>query len=169
MRRRELIRLAGAALLAGAGAPARAEAGGVPALGTAIRLPPVRLLDGRELAPGYWRGKVVVIELWASWCPFCRKQNPEIDRLHRAHSAEGLEVLALSIDRDERDARRYMQEHGYVFHAAMFDARWQAAIGRPRGLPIVWVIGRGGRLEQLEIGEMFPEDVQALARWRSTT
>lgn len=169
MKRRELIRLAGAALFAGVRMPARAAGGGVPALGATIDLPPVRLLDGRELAPAYWRGKVVVIELWASWCPFCRKQNPELDRLHRAHAAQGLEVLALSIDRDERDARRYLHEHGYAFHAAMFDARWRAAIGRPRGLPVVWVIGRSGRLEQLEIGEMFPEDIEALARWRTTT
>jgi len=164
------LALAGAAtpVLAQAGPGAAAARPAAPAIGTSMRLPAVRLLDGRELTPAYWRDKVVVIELWASWCPFCKRQNPHLDRLHRAHAGSGLEVLALSIDRDPDDARRYLREHGYAFHAAMFDERWQAAIGRPKGLPIVWVIGRDGTLKQLEIGEMFPEDIEELARWRTT-
>lgn len=150
----------------GARGDAAAARSAPPALGTRIELPAVRLLDGRELPPAHWRGKVVVIELWASWCPFCQRQNPHLDRLHRAQADAGLEVLALSIDRNPENARRYLRERGYAFHAAMFDARWQAVLGRPKGLPIVWVIGRDGKLEQLEIGEMFPEDVEELVRWR---
>lgn len=168
MQRRGLLRLAGATLLAGVGARVlAAEATAPPPLGSIIRLPPVRLLDGRVLDPQYWSGKVLVVEMWASWCPFCRLQNPLIDRLHRANVAAGLEVLGLSIDRDPRAALQYMREHGYAFHAALFDARWQAALGRPKGLPVVWVIGRSGRLEQVEIGEMLPEDIERLARWRT--
>jgi len=175
--RRELLRRTTGLALAGVAAPVLAQGGpgtatarpAAPAIGTRVQLPAVRLLDGRELPPAYWRDKVVVIELWASWCPFCKRQNPHLDRLHRAHAGSGgLEVLALSIDRDPEDARRYLREHGYAFHAAMFDERWQAAIGRPNGLPIVWVIGRDGALKHLEIGEMFPEDIEELARWRTT-
>ena len=164
-RRRRLLTAAGAALAAGALPGAVAAERAVPPLGSRIDLPPVRLLDGRQIEPAHWRGKVLVVELWASWCPFCARQNPEIDKLHRAHAASGLEVLALSIDRKSEDAARYLRERGYAFHAAMLDAKWEAALGRPKGLPIVWVIGRSGRLEQLEIGEMFPEDVAELARW----
>ncbi|HEY0878289.1 MAG TPA: TlpA disulfide reductase family protein [Zeimonas sp.] len=168
--RRRLLAAAGVALAAGAlpdvvPAATAASRRQAPAIGTPIAVPPVRLLDGREIDPAYWRGKVLVVELWASWCPFCARQNPEIDKLHRAYSASGLEVLALSIDRRAEDAARYLREHGYAFHAAMLDANWEAALGRPKGLPIVWVIGRSGRLEQLEVGEMFPEDVAELARW----
>src|SRR5690606_17800720 len=162
------LAVAGAATLAHAGPGGGAARPAAPARGTSEQVPAVRLLDGRELTSAYWRDKVVVIELWASWCPFCKRQNPHLDRLHRAHAGSGLEVLALSIDRNPDDARRYLREHGYAFHAAMFDERWQAAIGRPKGLPIVWVIGRDGTLRQLEIGEMFPEDIEELARWRTT-
>ncbi len=169
--RRSLLRRAAGLAVAGCAGGAFGRAGPAPAaappIGARVALPAVRLLDGREIAPDYWRGKVLVIELWASWCPFCKRQNPYLDRLHRAHAGAGLEVLALSIDRDPGAARRYLREHGYAFHAAMFDARWEAAIGRPKGLPIVWVVGRDGTLKQLEIGEMFPEDVEELARWRN--
>ncbi|HLT26600.1 MAG TPA: TlpA disulfide reductase family protein [Zeimonas sp.] len=165
-RRRLLVAAgAGAALAVGSFPGIAAAAAAAPPVGAHVELPPVRLLDGREIEPAHWRGKVLVVELWASWCPFCARQNPELDRLHRSHAASGLEVLGLSIDRSADDAARYMRERGYAFHAAMLDAKWEATLGRPKGLPIVWVIGRSGRLEQLEIGEMFPEDVADLARW----
>lgn len=175
--RRGLLRSAAGAVLAVSAGALRAQGGAgtatptrspAPPIGTAITFPPVRLLDGRELPPEHWRGTVAVVELWATWCPFCKRQNPHLDQLHRAHAGSGLEVLGLSIDRRPEDAQQYMREHGYAFHAAMFDAQWQAAIGRPKGLPIVWVIGRDARLRQIEIGEMFPEDIEELARWRTS-
>jgi thiol-disulfide isomerase/thioredoxin len=138
-----------------------------PPIGTRIQLPRARLIDGTIREPGYWQGKVVVLELWATWCPFCRKQNPVLDQLHREHSARGLEVLGLSIDRTEDEIRKYYAETGYRFPSTRFDRSWWEAIGKPRGLPIVWVIGRDGRLAQVEIGEMFAEDIQDLARWLS--
>jgi len=46
----------------------------------------------------------------------------------------------------------------------MFDERWQAAIGRPKGLPIVWVVGRDSKLARLEIGELFAEDIDDFSK-----
>ena len=135
----------------------------VPALGSRLELPGAALLDGRVLPASHWAGKIVVVELWASWCPFCTRQNPHLDALHRAHRDQGLEVLGLSIDRDPEAARRYMAERGYVFHAAMDDEPWRAALGRPKGLPIVWVVDRQSRLVKVEVGEMFPEDIAGIA------
>jgi thiol-disulfide isomerase/thioredoxin len=137
---------------------------GAPPIGAGVDLPSARLLDGRELPASHWKDKVVVIELWATWCPFCARQNPHLDTLHRAYRDRGLEVIALSIDRDPEVARRYVGERDYAFHAAMFDERWQAAIGRPKGLPIVWVVGRDSKLARLEIGELFPEDIAEFSR-----
>jgi thiol-disulfide isomerase/thioredoxin len=137
----------------------------IPALGTRIDIPDIVQLDGTGVSAAYWYGKVLVVELWASWCPFCAKQNPLVDRLHRERSAQGLEVLALSIDRDADVAARYVRAHGYAFRAAMFDDRWTAALGRPRQIPAIWVIGRDGRLAYFEMREMFAEDIAELARF----
>lgn len=135
-----------------------------PAIGSLIRFPRTRLIDGSVREPEYWQGKLVVIELWATWCPFCRKQNPVLDKLYRAHVSKGLEVLGLSIDRNEDDIKKYYAETGYRFPSARFDRGWWEAIGKPKGLPIIWVVGRDGRLLQVEVGEMFAEDIEDLAR-----
>jgi len=156
-----------APLRAGAQSPIEG-ATSIPPLGTPVDVPDIVQLDGMRLPATHWRGKVLVIELWASWCPFCARQNPLLDRLHRAHTAQGLEVLGLAIDRKPEDAAKYLRDRGYAFRAAMFDARWQAAIGRPRQIPALWVVGREGRLVFFEEREMFAEDVAELARFLRT-
>lgn len=135
-----------------------------PAIGSTIRFPRTRLIDGSVREPDYWRGKVVVLELWATWCPFCRNQNPVLDKLYRDHASKGLEVLGLSIDRNEADIKKYYAETGYRFPSARYNRAWWDAIGKPKGLPIIWVVGRDSRLLQVEIGEMFAEDIQDFAR-----
>lgn len=167
MNRRDCLCLIGSAAAGSVAAswPAASAlaAQGAPAIGSPIRLPAAKLIDGRELPAAHWQGKVVVIELWATWCPFCARQNPHLDKLHRANRERGLEVIALSIDREVDAVKKYIAERGYQFHVAMFDESWRAAIGRPKGLPIVWVVDRGAKLAKLEIGELFPEDIEEFA------
>jgi thiol-disulfide isomerase/thioredoxin len=134
-------------------------------LGTRVELPDAVGLDGSLLPASRWKDRVLVIELWATWCPFCARQNPLLDALHRRHSARGLEVLALSLDRRPDDALDYLRKRGYAFHAAPFDARWRAVLGQPGAIPFVWVIARDGKLVYTEAREMFPEDVEGLARF----
>jgi len=167
-RRTFAVALAGLLAAHGKGTAAQSPIDGataIPSLGTRIAIPDIVQLDGERVPASYWRGKVVVVELWASWCPFCARQNPLLDRLHRQHAAQGLEVLGLSIDRKPDEAVKYLREHGYVFRAALFDVRWQAAIGRSKQIPALWVIGRDGRLAFFEEREMFAEDVAELARF----
>jgi thiol-disulfide isomerase/thioredoxin len=61
-----------------------------------IRWSDIALLDGRTLEANRLDGKVVV-QFWASWCPFCAKQNPHLQRLHERHGRD-LQVLTFSID-----------------------------------------------------------------------
>ena len=137
----------------------------VPAIGALIDTPRTTLIDGTVIDANAFRGKLLLVQLWATWCPFCRKQNPLLDKLWRSRRSDGVELLGLSIDEKPDVIKRYMAEHGYRFPVARLDAAWLAAIGRPKGLPILWVIDRESRLRQIEIGEMFPEDIELLERW----
>ena len=94
-----------------------------------------------------------------------KRRQALIDALYRRERAAGLEVLGLNIDRQPGDAIAYLLRRGYAFASARFDAPWRAALGKPKGLPIVWAIGRDERLKQVVRGEMFAEDVDELARW----
>ena len=134
-------------------------------VGDGLTLPSTTLIDGTVLKPDHWKGKVLIVERFATWCPFCKVQNPKLDRLLRANQSKGLEILALSIDKNAAEVPKYMQQHGYTFNAAMMTLDWQRVLGDVKGLPVVWVIGRDGKLKQIESGELLDEDIAELTRW----
>ncbi len=146
-------------------APMLAYDASAAAIGDVVNIPATTLIDGTVLAPDHWRGKVLVIERFATWCPFCKVQNPKLDALLRANKAKGLEVLALSVDKNAAEVPKYMKARAYTFNAAMMTPEWQRALGDIKGLPVIWVIGRDGKLKQVEAGELLDEDVTELARW----
>ncbi|MFZ5567833.1 MAG: TlpA family protein disulfide reductase [Pseudomonadota bacterium] len=175
--------LAGAALLGGGWSPAwsqtlnlapapssatvERQAGPLPTAGTPLVLPEVPLLDGSLFRPAQAEGRVLVIYWWASTCPFCALQSPEMQKLWDAErrKPQGLQFLTLSIDRKPEDALAYLQKKGYTFPAGFVTPPIHRVLPKPKGLPITVVRGRDGRVLQAEKGQLFPEDVELLGRW----
>ena len=108
---------------------------------------------------------------WASWCPFCAVQSPHVEALWQAQKGNGLQVLALSIDKQESAATAYMKSKGYSFPAGMVTPDVAKMLPKPKGLPVVVVLkivkkkGREGKVVFAEGGEMFPEDIQGLKKY----
>jgi thiol-disulfide isomerase/thioredoxin len=156
----------------GGGLPvwARGSEGPLPRVGSTLNLPDLTLLDGRSWRAADMQGKTLVVYWWASWCPFCAVQSPHIEALWRAQKANGLEVLALSIDKQAAAASGYMNAKGYSFPAGMLTPQVAKMLPKPAGLPVVVVLkvasdGRSGRVVFAEAGEMFPEDVEGLKKY----
>ena len=172
LKRRKVIQSAAALAAAGLGLPALARGSDrpLPPLGSMLPLPAVTLLDGSIWTPEKVSGKLLVVYWWASWCPFCALQSPHIEALWRAQRARGLEVLALSIDKEPAAAGHYMKAKGYSFPAGMLRPEVASVLPKPDGLPVVLVLrvsrkGRDGKVVFAEAGEMFPEDVEGLKKF----
>jgi thiol-disulfide isomerase/thioredoxin len=130
-----------------------------------VRWSDIPLVDGRVLKARDLAGKTVVVEFWASWCPFCAKQNPYIEKLHRAHGGKDLVVLTFTLDKTDEAALGYLKSHGYTFAAARSSKQIEGWFGGRRTLPEVYVVDPKGRIVFRESGEMFEEDIAALARF----
>ena len=170
--RRSLLRAAALATAAAATShwsAARAQQPGadraLPAVGTPLALTEVPLLDGSRFLPASADGRVLVLYWWASWCPFCAEMSPLIDALWRAQSARGLMVLGLSIDKSPADALGYLRRKGLGFPSGFVTPEVARALSKPKGLPVTVVRGRDGRVRMAEAGQLFPEDVQDIARF----
>ncbi|WP_236640063.1 TlpA family protein disulfide reductase [Tepidimonas charontis] len=147
-------------------AEAEAKAGPLPVIGQPWSVPPMTRLEGVAFEPAQADGRVLVLYWWASTCPFCAVTTPHIERLWRTHGARGdWLLLGLSIDRTEEAARRYLAQRGYTFPSAWVTPQVQRAMPKPKGLPITLVRGRDGRIAMAERGQLFPEDVEAIARF----
>lgn len=153
------------ALLAQSAAASETKAPALPAPATLLRLPEVPLLDGTVFRPAQAEGQVLVVYWWASTCPFCALQSPEMQKLWQSQRSRGLQMLTLSVDRKREDALAYLQKKGYTFPAGFVTPEIQRVLPKPQGLPITLVRGRDGKLVQAEKGQLFPEDVEQLARW----
>lgn len=168
LRRRHL--LLGLATLGGLGGlpPAHADeerAPPLPAVGSALVLPEVPLLDGGSFLPVQAEGQVLVLYWWASWCPFCAVQSPLMNQLWLDQRGRGLQMLGLSIDKKAEDARVHRSRRGYSFPSGWVTPAVARALPKPKGLPITLVRGRDGRVRMAEAGQLFPEDIEAIARF----
>lgn len=170
MNRRDLIArgTALASIAFAAAAPAESAAAAtdaLPALGNPLAVPAVELFDGRRFEPAQADGKLLVIYWWASWCPFCALQSPHMEKLWQAGRGRGLQMLALSIDKQAEDATAYLAKRGYTFPAGLFTPAVARVLAKPKGLPVTVVRGRDGRVAMAEAGQLFPEDVLQIAQW----
>ena len=103
-----------------------------------------KLLDGKESDLKQLRGKVVLVNFWATWCPYCRHEMPAMEEFYRDYRAKGFEILALSQDEDATGVQQFMAREGYHFPAAMADAASVAAFGGVSRLPTSFVIDKQG-------------------------
>jgi cytochrome c biogenesis protein CcmG, thiol:disulfide interchange protein DsbE len=101
-------------------------------------------LSGQDFDLAKLRGKVVIINFWATWCPPCREEMPALDAFYRRYHGRGLEMVGLSADRprDRSDVLKVMQSFSYP--AAMLDDAKVNGFGAPSVLPITFVVDRNG-------------------------
>jgi thiol-disulfide isomerase/thioredoxin len=141
-----------------------AKAPALPAIGSPITVPAIELLRGTgRFDPASAHGKPLLVYWWSSTCPFCALQSPSMEKLWQSHKGRDWQMLALSIDRKPEDAEAYLRARGYSFPAAWASPAWRTRFPKPKGLPITLVVGRDGKVLLAEKGQMFDEDVQALA------
>ncbi len=110
----------------------------------------VKALDGRQIDSTALKGKVVLLHFWATWCPPCREEMPALDAFYQQHRADGLEVVAVSMDdpADESKVREFTK--GFAFPAAMIGDAHVAAYGRVWALPLSFLIDRDGTLRKAD-------------------
>jgi cytochrome c biogenesis protein CcmG, thiol:disulfide interchange protein DsbE len=110
--------------------------------------------EGGEFSLADQRGQVVIINLWASWCPPCRAELPALERLHVEYTGRGLVVVGINAaDQDDRAAAdALLRELGITF-PIVFDASGQASHAyQLRSLPSTFVVGRDGIIRSVIFG-----------------
>lgn len=127
--------------------------------------PDIKLIDGVRWSPDSWHAQASVVVFWATWCPFCHRHNPHVEKLYQSLAGRPLRVLGLSLDHEPELVRRHVRERGYTFPVAMGGDAIRVQLGLRRLTPTTVVFDRSGRAVRRIPGEMFEEDVMELARF----
>ena len=101
-------------------------------------------LQGHEWNLKSLKGKVVLVNFWASWCPPCRKELPDLDSLYRHFKKQGLIVLAIS-DEDASNVRPFVQQSGFSYPVLLDGGKIHEVFG-VEGIPKSFVYDRDGKL-----------------------
>ncbi|HWC05598.1 MAG TPA: TlpA disulfide reductase family protein [Methylomirabilota bacterium] len=101
--------------------------------------------DGGSLALTDLKGKVVLLNFWATWCEPCREEMPALERLSRTYREGGLAVLAVSVDREGAPVvRTFLKRHGLTFRIGLDPEQTLARLYRVWALPSTIILGRQG-------------------------
>jgi peroxiredoxin len=123
-------------------------------------------LSGRKLTLADYRGKVVLLNFWATWCGPCREEVPEFVDLQSKYRDQGLVVIGISMDDDPAPVREFYERYRMNYAVAMGDDALAERFGGIIGLPTSFIIQRDGHIFAKQTGvvdvETFEEAIKEL-------
>ena len=110
-------------------------------------------LNGRKLALSDYKGKVVLLDFWATWCGPCKEEVPTLVALERKYGKRGFQVIGISLDDNARPVRKFYARFNMNYPVVMGDAKLAESFGGILGLPVAFLIGRDGRIDAKYVGQ----------------
>ena len=117
--------------------------------------------SGKKLTLSEYKGKVVLIDFWASWCTPCQAEIPKFIEWQKKYGEEGLQVIGISMDDDEKAARKFVERLNPNYPIARGNAKLAESYGGILGLPANLIINRAGQTRAKYVGAT---DLDALER-----
>lgn len=147
-----LLFSSGLALLLAVALPGRAPAITALAPGQAAPAFDLPTGDGRSLSLASLKGKVVLVDFWASWCGPCATAFPALENLFQEYRSRGFEVMAINLDEKRADAERFLADRPHAM-SVVFDSGGKAARAFGlEGMPTSYLLGRDGRVRFVHVG-----------------
>lgn len=112
-------------------------------------------LDGNTVSLTDYKGKVVFLNIWATWCPPCKEEMPSMEKLYQQLKGEDFEILAVSVDASgAEDVGPFVKELGLSFPVLLDSEGTMLNLYGTTGLPESFIIGKEGLIEKIVIGPM---------------
>ena len=130
----------------------------------------LKSLDGDNLRLSEYRGEVVMINFWATWCGPCRQEMPLLDELYNRYERVGFQLLGVNIDDDPRRAMEMAEELGISFPVLFDDRKEVSELYRVEAMPVTIILDREGVVRYTHYGykpgyeEYYLDQVRALLR-----
>jgi peroxiredoxin len=126
-------------------------------------------LDGQEIRLSNYRGKVVILDFWATWCQPCRLELPHFIEMYHEFGDQGVEIIGVSLDRiSSREVASFVKEWKIPYVVVMGTGEVVNSYGGIRGIPTTFIIDKSGKICRKYVGyrkkEVFVKDVQELLK-----
>jgi thiol-disulfide isomerase/thioredoxin len=117
-------------------------------------------MNGKTVSLSSFKGKVVIIDFWATWCPPCRAAIPGLERLYKAYNTKGLVVLGISVDEGGWDLVKEFETGLGVTYPVLKGTDDVSVKYLVRSIPMLVITDRAGKVRKRFIGMMSEEDLE---------
>jgi len=121
-------------------------------------------LKGKDVTLSHKKGKIVLLNFWATWCPPCREEMPSMEKLHNKYKGKDFEIIAVAMDpKGEKTVKPYIEEQGFTFTVLIDEKGTVSDMYRAYAVPMTFILGRDGAVLDKVIGaaDWFSEESQA--------
>lgn len=118
-------------------------------------------LSGVTVSSTNFSGKVLVLNFWATWCPPCREELPDLNAFHGANQTNGVVVIGASVDEGDREVvKRFAERNGLKYPIVFATPEIQLQFGNVTLLPTTFVMDREGRMAARFLGAITREELE---------
>jgi thiol-disulfide isomerase/thioredoxin len=122
-------------------------------------------LNGDVVSASALRGKVVLVNFWATWCLPCRAEMPLLEAMWKRHAADGFVLLGFSTDRTgEGGVRNFLADRGITYPVAIVGQEVESGFGGVRGIPTSFLLDQTGRIRHRVVGPLAPATLELAVR-----
>ncbi|MFN0073294.1 MAG: TlpA family protein disulfide reductase [Chloroflexota bacterium] len=118
-------------------------------------------LDDRTLSLAELRGKVVVLNFWATWCTPCRAEMPALEQVYQSYRERGLVIVGIDVQEPADKVRAFLPEVGVTFPIVLDSDSRLALRYRATGLPATFIVDRAGTVRDIRLGPYTEEMLMA--------
>jgi len=122
----------------------------------------LQTLDGETIRLSDYHGQVVLINTWATWCPPCRDEMPDLEAYYRRRQADGFVVLAVNSQESPDTVAAFLEEYDFTFPVLLDPDGVVTRDYRVYGLPTSFFIGRDGVVRGVWSGRLSPNRLKEL-------
>lgn len=137
----------------------------VPSVALAQQSQPAELtlkdINGRYIRLSDYRGKVILINFWATWCPPCRKEIPDLIKLQREYGSHGLQVIGVTYPPQKLgEVRRFVRRAKVNYPVGLGTNDTKLLFSTSEALPLTIVIGKDGAIRDIIEGILLPQEFE---------